>query len=158
MTSTAENQTSTDRIEKRVQLRAHRSRVWRALTDATEFGEWFRVKLDKAFTPGATVRGNMTAPGYEKFSVELFIERIEAERLFTYRWHPAAVNPEVDYSTEPTTLVEFHLEDAEGGTLLVIIETGFDALPASRRAEAFRMNEGGWTHQIKNIERHVSGS
>ena len=148
--------TSTDRIEKKVLLRASRSRVWRALTDAREFGAWFRVAFEGAFVEGKTVRGRITHPGYEHVTMEVLIERIEPERLFSYRWHPYAVNPEVDYSTEPTTLVEFRLEEAEGGTLLTIVESGFDRLPSGRRAEAFRMNEGGWSEQIANIERHVS--
>jgi len=150
------NTTETDRIEKRVTLRAPRSRVWRALSNADEFGQWFRVRLESPFVEGATVRGQITHPGYEHVIMEVKVERIEPERYFAYRWHPGAVDPKMDYSGEPTTLVEFRLEDAEGGTVLTIVESGFDRLPASRRSEAFRMNEGGWTAQIKNIERHVS--
>ena len=156
MTATQEAKTSTDRIEKRVLLRAPRSRVWRALTDAAEFGTWFRVSLEGAFVVGATVRGKMKIPGYEHLSLEMLVERLEAERKFAYRWHPYAVDPKVDYSAEPMTLVEFTLEDAEGGTMLVVVESGFDRLPVARRAEAFRMNDGGWTGQLKNIERHVA--
>ena len=150
------NVTSTDRIEKRVTLRAPRGRVWRALTAAEEFGSWFRVKLDGAFTEGATVRGKITIPGYEHVTMEMQIDRIEPERYFSYRWHPYAVDPTVDYSAEPATLVEFTLEEAGGGTVLTIVESGFDRIPVARRAEAFRMNDNGWTGQIKNIERHVS--
>jgi uncharacterized protein YndB with AHSA1/START domain len=150
------NLTSTDRIEKTVTLRAPRARVWRALTAADEFGSWFRVKLDGAFTEGATVRGKITIPGYEHVTMEMQIDRIEPERYFSYRWHPHAVDPKVDYSAEPATLVEFTLEDAGGGTVLIIVESGFDRIPVARRAEAFRMNDNGWTGQIKNIERHVS--
>lgn len=150
------NLTSTDRIEKTVTLRAPRARVWRALTAADEFGSWFRVKLDGAFTEGATVRGKITIPGYEHVTMEMQIDRIEPERYFSYRWHPYAVDPKVDYSAEPATLVEFTLEDAGGGTVLTIVESGFDRIPVARRAEAFRMNDNGWTGQIKNIERHVS--
>ncbi len=148
--------TSTDRIEKSILLRASRSRVWHALTDAQEFGAWFRVQLEGAFAEGAIVRGRITHPGYEHVTMEMLIERMEPERLFSYRWHPYAISPDVDYSAEPMTLVEFRLEEAEGGTLLTVVESGFDRLPSRRRAEAFRMNDNGWTEQIVNIERHVS--
>jgi uncharacterized protein YndB with AHSA1/START domain len=114
---------STDRIEKKILLRAPRARVWRALTDAKEFGTWFRVELDGAFVEGAAVRGHITHPGYEHLTMEVLVERIEPERLFSYRWHPYAIDPAVDYSSEPTTLVEFRLEEAEGGTLLTITES-----------------------------------
>jgi uncharacterized protein YndB with AHSA1/START domain len=150
--------TSTDRIEKTVTLRAPRKRVWRALTNAEEFGTWFRVKLDGEFVAGAAIHGQITHPGYEHVTMEMQIERIEPERLFSYRWHPYAIEPSVDYSREPTTLVEFHLDDAPGGTKLTIVESGFDRIPLSRRAEAFRMNEQGWEGQIGNIERHVAQS
>lgn len=157
MTAT-ESRTSTDRIEKHVTLAVPRSRVWRALTKAQEFGTWFGVKLEREFAEGATVRGRITIKGYEDAQFEMFVERIQPESLFSYRWHPYAVDPKHDYSAEPTTLVEFRLDEADGGkgTQLTIIESGFDRLPASRRAEAFRMNEGGWTGQIKNIERYVT--
>jgi uncharacterized protein YndB with AHSA1/START domain len=148
--------TSTDRIEKTAVLRAPRSRVWRALTTAEEFGAWFRVKLEGTFAEGAIVRGRITHPGYEHVTMEVLVERIEPERYFAYRWHPYAIEPGVDYSPEPTTLVEFTLADEGGGTRITIVESGFDRLPVARRAEAFRMNDGGWTGQMKNIERHVS--
>ena len=147
---------STDRIEKKVLLRTPRARVWRALTDAEEFGAWFRVKLEGAFAPGARVKGALTYPGFEHVTMEVVVERMEPERLFSYRWHPYAIEPSVDYSAEPTTLVEFHLEQAAEGTLLTIVESGFDAIPAGRRAEAFRMNDNGWTEQGENLRRHVS--
>lgn len=148
--------TSTNHIEKSLLLRAPRARVWRALTDAGEFGQWFRVKLEGVFAEGATVRGHITYPGYEHVTMEMQIERMEPERLFSYRWHPYAIDPGTDYSAEPTTLVEFRLEEASGGTLLTVVESGFDRLPAHRRAEAFRMNEGGWAEQMGNIQRHVA--
>jgi uncharacterized protein YndB with AHSA1/START domain len=148
--------TNTDRIEKTVKLRATPGRVWRALTTVEEFGAWFGVKLDGAFAEGATTRGKITIPGYEHVTMEVHVDRIDPERYFSYRWHPYAIEPGVDYSTEPTTLVEFRLEEAEGGTLLTIVESGFDRIPLARRAEAFKMNDSGWTGQIKNIERHVS--
>jgi uncharacterized protein YndB with AHSA1/START domain len=148
---------STDRIEKTIVLRAPRSRVWRALANAEEFGAWFRVKLEGRFEPGARVRGQITYPGYEHVTLELIVERMEPEQLFSYRWHPYAVEPGVDYSHEPTTLVEFVLEDVAGGTRLTVTESGFAALPPARRDEAFRSNEGGWAEQLENIERHVAG-
>jgi uncharacterized protein YndB with AHSA1/START domain len=147
---------NTDRIEKSIVLRAPRARVWRALADSKEFGAWFGVALEGAFAEGATVRGNITYPGYEHLTMEVVVERMEAERYFSYRWHPYAVDPKVDYSAEPATLVEFSLAEAEGGTRLTIVESGFDRIPAARRAEAFRMNDNGWSEQIKNVERHVA--
>ncbi|HEU4383775.1 MAG TPA: SRPBCC family protein [Anaeromyxobacteraceae bacterium] len=147
---------STDRIEKRIELRAPVARVWRALTDHREFGEWFRVRLDGPFVPGGTSRGQITYPGYEHLKWEAVVERMEPERLFSFRWHPYAVDPKEDYSREPTTLVEFRLEAISGGTRLILTESGFDRIPAGRRAEAFRMNDGGWTEQMANIERHVA--
>ena len=148
---------STNRIEKHITLKASRARVWRALTDSREFGVWFRVALSEPFVVGAAVRGHITYPGYEHLVFAVTIERMDHERLFALRWHPAAADPAVDYSGEPTTLVEFTLADAPGGgTELTIVESGFDALPAARRAEAFRMNDGGWTIQCTNIEAHVA--
>ena len=151
-----ETTTSTDRIEKTVTLTAPRARVWQAIADARQFGEWFRVRLDGEFAVGATIRGNITYPGYEYITMEVVVERMEPERFFSYRWHPYAIDPKVDYSPEPMTLVEFTLEDAPGGTRLTIVESGFDRVPLSRRAEAFRMNSDGWSEQLQNIERYVS--
>ena len=152
----AEKSTSTDRIEKEVLLRAPRGRVWRAIADAKEFGTWFRVDIQGSFVAGATVLGKITHPGYEHLTMEMQIERVEPERYFAYRWHPYAIDPKVDYAAEPTTLVELTLADAEGGTRLTIVESGFDKIPLARRAEAFRMNDGGWSAQAENIARHVS--
>lgn len=149
------SQPSTDRIEKRIELKAPIARVWRALTDHEEFGAWFRVQLEAPFVPGETTRGRITYPGYEHMVMEVTVQRMEKERLFSFRWHPYAVDPKVDYSKEPTTLVEFTLEKTASGTLLKVVESGFDALPAERRAEAFRANDGGWEQQMKNIEGHV---
>jgi uncharacterized protein YndB with AHSA1/START domain len=145
-----------DRIEKRIELKAPVSRVWRALTDYREFGEWFRVKLEGPFVPGQVSRGRITYPGYEHVIWLATVQRMELERLFSFTWHPYAIDPNVDYSHEQPTLVEFKLESTPGGTLLVLTESGFDKIPAGRRAEAFRMNEGGWTMQLVNIERHVA--
>jgi uncharacterized protein YndB with AHSA1/START domain len=146
---------TTDRIEKKVLLRAPRARVWRAIADAREFGAWFLVNLESPFAPGATVRGRITYPGYEHVTMEMTVETMDPERLFSFRWRPYAIDPDVDYSAEPKTLVEFRLEEADGGTLLTITESGFDGIPAARRAEAFRMNDQGWTEQTENIRRHV---
>jgi len=147
--------TETDRIEKNVTLKAPRSRVWRAISDSQQFGEWFGVKLESPFKEGKTVRGKILHKAYEHMPLDLEIEKIEPERYFSYRWHPYPIDPKVDYSNEPTTLVEFTLEDDNGGTALTIVESGFDRIPLSRRAEAFRMNDGGWTGQIKNIAKYV---
>lgn len=146
----------TDRIEKQVELKAPVSRVWRALTDYREFGEWFRVKLEGPFVAGKVVRGQFTIPGYEHLKWESTVKEIQPERLFSYTWHPYAVDPSVDYSKEIPTLVEFRLEETPTGTLLVVTESGFDKIPAHRRSEALRMNDGGWAGQIKNIERYVA--
>ena len=143
-------------IEKRIDLKAPVSRVWRALTDYREFGEWFRVKLDGPFAPGRVSRGQVTYPGYEHLKWEAVVQKMELERLFSFTWHPYAVDPDKDYSQEPSTLVEFTLEKTASGTLLVVAESGFDKIPVDRRMEALRMNDGGWTIQMKNIENHVA--
>jgi uncharacterized protein YndB with AHSA1/START domain len=142
-------------IEKRIELKAPVSRVWQALTDHREFGEWFGVNLDAPFEPGQVSRGRITCPGYEHVKWEATVQKMEPERLFSFTWHPYAIDPAVDYSTEPTTLVEFRLEPKGSGTVLTLTESGFDAIPKDRQFEAFRMNDGGWTEQMKNIERHV---
>ena len=149
---------STDRIEKRVVLRAPRSRVWRAIADAKEFGTWFGMKLEGAFAAGRTVRGRLTIPNYDHLTLELQIERIEPEHFFSYRWHPYAIDPKVDYSSEPTTLVEFRLEEIDGwkGTAVTIVESGFDRIPVERRATAFTANEGGWTMVVTLIEKYLA--
>jgi uncharacterized protein YndB with AHSA1/START domain len=147
---------NTDRIEKNIVLRAPQSRVWRAIASAPEFGAWFGVKMEGPFVAGATVAGRLTVPGYEHVTMTVAVQQVEPERLLSYRWHPYAIEPGVDYSSEPTTLVEFRLEEVEDGTQLTVVESGFDALPMERRADAFRMNEQGWTGQLTNIERHVA--
>jgi uncharacterized protein YndB with AHSA1/START domain len=148
---------STDRIEKKIHLRAQRSRVWRALTDAREFGQWFGVEMKGSFAVGERLLGKITTPGYDHLTLTLTVERMELERLLSYRWHPYAIDPKVDYASEPTTLVELRLEEVPGGTELIVVESGFDAIPAARRAEAYRMNEGGWAAQMENVRRHVEG-
>jgi uncharacterized protein YndB with AHSA1/START domain len=150
---------STDRIKRSILLKAPRSRVWRALSNAEEFGDWFGVALKgKTFTAGKRVQGQITHPGYEHVVFDVLIERMEPERLLSWRWHPAAIERSVDYSKEPTTLVVFELKEAEGGTLLTVVESGFDKLPPSRRLDAFRMNSGGWDQQMQNLEKHVATS
>jgi uncharacterized protein YndB with AHSA1/START domain len=150
--------TSTDRIEKTVTLRAPRSKVWHAIADAGAFGEWFGVQMAGPFTPGARVSGKITYPGWEHVPFEITVEQVEPERLFSWRWHPNATDPEHDYSDEPTTLVVFELTEVAGGTRLDIVESGFDGIPLSRRADAYRGNDGGWTEQLVAIERYVGGS
>jgi uncharacterized protein YndB with AHSA1/START domain len=145
----------TDRIEKEIVMKAPRARVWRALTDPAEFGKWFGAVMQDAFAPGARARGRITHPGYEHLTLEMTVERMEPERLFSWRWHPYAVDPKQDYSGEPTTLVECELTEVPGGTRLRIVESGFDRIPLARRAEAYRMNEGGWAAQVQNIARYV---
>jgi uncharacterized protein YndB with AHSA1/START domain len=147
-----------DRIEKKVLLKAPRAKVWRAIADAQEFGKWFQAKLESPFTPGAVVRGHITTKGHEGLPMELAVERVEPERLLSLRWHPYAIEPGVDYSHEPTTLIEFVLEEAPGGTMLTITESGFDQIPIARRAKAFQMNDMGWGMQAENIRRHVEES
>ncbi len=145
-----------NRVEKRIELKAPVARVWRALTDYREFGEWFRVKLDGPFVAGEISRGHITHPGYEHVKWEAVVQKMETERLFSFTWHPYAVDPKIDYSKETPTLVEFRLEKTAGGTLLVVTESGFDKIPVGRREEALRKNEGGWTAQMKNIESYVA--
>lgn len=147
---------TTDRIEKTILLHVPRARVWRALTNAEEFGAWFGVNLEGAFVPGEWNTGRIKTPGYDHLTMSVLVETMTPERLFSYRWHPYAIDPDVDYSSEPTTLVEFHLEDAPEGTRLTIVESGFDAVPVERRAEAFRMNSQGWSQQVQNIAQHVA--
>lgn len=145
----------TDRIEKQIVLRAPRARVWRALTDAGEFGRWFGVKLEGPIEAGARVYGRITHPGYEHVPFEISVEAAEPERRLAWRWHPYAVDPAVDYAREPTTLVEFTLEEIAGGTRLTVVETGFDRIPLFRREQAYRGNAQGWAAQLENVERHV---
>jgi uncharacterized protein YndB with AHSA1/START domain len=158
---------STDRIEKKVLLRAPRERIWRALSNASEFGHWFGVKFDSPFAPGATLHGVIVGTSvdeevgkaqkaYAGKPFEITIEKIEPQRLFSFRWHPHATEPDFDYSDEPTTLIEFVLEDAAGGILLTVTESGFDGIPLARRASAFTANEQGWIMMVKVIEKYVT--
>jgi uncharacterized protein YndB with AHSA1/START domain len=146
---------STDRIEKSVLLHAPRAQVWRALSDVEAFNDWFGVKLNGSFAPGQRLQGKITHKGYENLPFEITIDRMDPERLLSWRWHPNAVDPKKDYSAEPSTLVSFHLEDAGDGTRLTIVESGFDDIPVSRRQEAYQGNEKGWTMQVESIERYL---
>ncbi len=151
-------QTSTDRIEKQIELNASVSRVWRAITDYQEFSQWFGVDLELPFVVGQPTHGRITCEGYDHLIMEVTVVDMVSEKLFSFNWHPYAVDPNVDYSSEPATLVEFRLEPAEQGTLLTVVESGFDALPKHRRDEAYRMNDGGWTAQMTNIEKYVQNN
>jgi uncharacterized protein YndB with AHSA1/START domain len=169
--------TNSDKIEKRVTLRASVSRVWRAITDSQEFGKWFGFKLEGAFEPGRAMKGTFegqldegeireaqksmgVAPSGIKLpppaSTFCTVERIEPERYFSFRWIPYGIDADiVDLASEPTTLVEFKLEPAPEGTQLTIVESGFDRVPEKRRLRAFRMNDGGWAAQGENLKKYV---
>ncbi|MBT2748104.1 MULTISPECIES: SRPBCC family protein [unclassified Lysobacter] len=150
------NASSNDRIEREILLKAPRAKVWNALTDAESFGQWFGVKFQgQRFVPGQVTQGYITYPGYEHLLMQVVVQQLQPQRLFSFHWHPYAVDQEKDYSQEEPTLVEFILDEAEGGTLLRVIESGFDKVPAARREEAFRMNSGGWDEQVGNIQRYV---
>ena len=156
----------TDRIEKKLFLRAPLPRVWRALSDSTEFGHWFGVKFEGPFVPGARLHGIVVPTKvdheiaraqtqYEGVPFEITVDRIEPDRLFSFRWHPFAVEPGFDYSAEPTTIVVFELEEMSDGVLLTVTESGFDQIPLARRAKAFTANEGGWGAVVKLLDRYV---
>jgi uncharacterized protein YndB with AHSA1/START domain len=150
---------STDRIEKSSLIRAPRERVWQALANAEKFGKWFGVDLTgRKFAPGATVRGPVTHEAYRHVTFEATIQEMEPGRRLSWRWHPYAVDPNRDYSGEPTTLVVFELADAPGGTMLTVVESGFDRIPIERRDEAFRSNESGWAQQMVAIEKYVGAA
>jgi uncharacterized protein YndB with AHSA1/START domain len=159
--------TQTDRIQKKIVLRSSRSRVWRAIADAKEFGSWFGMKVDGSFSPGATVKATIvpttvdrdvadTQKQLKDMPFELMIDRVEPERLFSFRWHPYAIEANVDYASEPTTLVSFELEDVADGIQLTVTESGFDRIPLARRAKAFAANEHGWSIQTKLIEKYLA--
>src|SRR5262245_24100450 len=170
---------TTDRIEKRVTLRAPVARVWRALADAREFGRWFGFKLEGDFAPGKAMKGVFEGELDEAALIEhqkslglrpsklrlpdknatfFTVERMEGERYLSFRWIPYGIDAEADPDNEPTTLVEFRLEPVPEGTLLTIVESGFDRVPAHRRERAYRMNEGGWAAQAENLRKHVEGA
>jgi uncharacterized protein YndB with AHSA1/START domain len=149
--------TSTDRIERKVLIKATRARVWRAVADAAEFGSWFGVDFKgKTFVAGESVQGKITYPGYEHLTMEVLIEQVVPEKLLSWRWHPAAIDPAVDYSQEPTTLVVFELQEVDGGVMLSVVESGLDKIPLERRATVLRLNSSGWDAQMENVKKHVA--
>jgi uncharacterized protein YndB with AHSA1/START domain len=162
MNARAENMTeeSTDRIERSVVLNAPRARVWRALTNAEEFGDWFGANLKgQTFAPGQRARGHLTYKGYEDYFFDIVVDSVEPQNLMSYHWHPYPMDKTIDYDKEEPTLVTFTLTDApNNGTRLTVVETGFDKVPPSRRLEAFRMNSGGWDGQMKRIAAHVESA
>jgi len=156
-----------DKIVKSIVLKAAQSRVWNAISKAESFGAWFGVAFEGSFSPNTRISGKIVPtqvdPEVAKLQephtgkkFDFTIDRIEPERLFSFRWHPFAIDPNVDYSQEPATLVTFELESVDGGTRLTITESGFDKIPLRRRAEAFRANEGGWEHQTKLVEKYLA--
>lgn len=149
--------TVTDRIEKKTILKATRARVWRAIATPSEFGAWFGVDLSEvpSFEPGRHISVAVTIPEYRHLRFEVTVEQVVPEQLLSFRWHPHPIRPQKDYASEPTTLVAFELSDVDGGTLLTVVESGFDQIPLERRAEAFRGNEGGWTQQMVNVARYL---
>ena len=158
---------NTDRIEKKITLRASLQRVWQALSDSSEFGSWFGMKFDVPFVPGTTIRGTIvpttvdpavaeTQEPYEGMPVEILVEQMEPEKLFSFRWHPFAIEQDVDYSAEPTTLVAFALEESPDGVILTVTESGFDSIPLARRAKAFAANDAGWAAQMHLIEEYLA--
>jgi uncharacterized protein YndB with AHSA1/START domain len=158
---------STDRIEKQILLHAPLERVWRAISDSVQFGRWFGVTFDGPFAAGAHLTGRISPTTvdpdvaklqkpHEGKTFELWVERIEPIRSLSFRWHPYAVTPGVDYSKEPKTLVVFSLHTIGADTQLTISESGFDQIPIERRADAFRANEGGWSHQLRLVEKYLA--
>lgn len=142
-------------IRQTIDLKAPLWKVWQAISDHKQFGKWFRVNIEAPFEAGKQARGNITYPGYEHVIWHVEVQKIEPEKLFSFTWHPFAVDPDVDYSSEEPTLVEFTLEEIPTGTRLTVVESGFDKVPEARRAQAFRMNEGGWAEQMTNVQKHV---
>ena len=154
-----EHASDTDRIERSIVIDAPRATVWNALAEAEAFGRWFGADLKgQTFATGQRARGNITYPGYEHLYFDVVIERMQPLELLSFRWHPYAIDPAIDYSKEKRTLVTFTLKDAGQGTLLTVVESGFDDVPPARRMEALRMNTGGWEGQLKNIQRHATAS
>lgn len=150
------NASSTDRIQKSIVLRAPRSRVWRALTESRQFGEWFQARVERPFVAGQIAEGAVTYPGYEHLRFKVEVEQMEPERLFSWRWQPGG-DPDID-PAEPSTLVVFELADVPEGTRLTVTESGFDRIPAARRTKAYRENDQGWTEQLENVRRYVAAA
>jgi uncharacterized protein YndB with AHSA1/START domain len=158
---------SNDRIEKEVVLRAPLERVWRAISDAGEFGRWFGVRFDGPFVAGTSVTGVITPTTVDEDvaraqephagkSDTWQIVAVEPKRRLAFRWHPYGVESGVDYSQEPTTLVEFTLDEMADGVRLRIVESGFDAIPAERRATAFEANSEGWAAQTELVRKYLA--
>ena len=148
---------SNDRIERKVLIKSTRARVWRAVSNAAEFGDWFGVDFKgKSFVAGKPVQGKITYPGYEHLTMEVVIEQVVPERLLSFRWHPAAIDPTLDYASESMTLVVFELEEVEGGIMLSVVESGLNKIPLERRATVFRLNSSGWDEQMENIKKYVA--
>jgi len=158
---------NTDRIEKKVLLRAPRERVWHAISDSKQFGSWFGVAFDGPFAPDKRMIGKIVPTTvdlevaklqepHRGTAFEFAVERIEPQRIFSFRWHPYAIDKGVDYSKEPSTLVMFELQEVAEGTMLTVTESGFDRIPIERRAKAFAANDGGWSHQMKLIEKYLA--
>jgi uncharacterized protein YndB with AHSA1/START domain len=147
---------SENRIERNIDLKAPVSRVWRALTDYKEFGQWFGCTFEGPFVAGETVLGKLNFPGFDHMQWSIDVKQMEAERLFSFSWHPYPADPAIDYTKEPPTLVEFKLEGTPGGTRLTVVESGFENIPADRRLEAFRMNTEGWVEQLENVANYVN--
>lgn len=145
-----------DRIEKWIELPAPVARVWRALTDHREFGEWFGVRLDGPFVAGQAARGHILYPGYENVPLEFVVQEMVPERAFAFTWHPYAIDPAVDYSHEKPTRVDFRLHEDIAGTQLSVVESGFKEIPLARRAEARRMNDAGWNMQLENLAAYLA--
>ncbi|MDO9359898.1 MAG: SRPBCC family protein [Polaromonas sp.] len=157
MSATPASDSNTDVIERSVHIKAPRGKVWKALSNAEAYGQWFGANLQgQTFAPGSHVKGPITIKGFEHVVFDVVIDRVEPESLMSYRWHPHNLDPKVDYSKEERTLVTFTLKDAPDGTLLTVVESGFDKVPPGRRMEAFRGNGNGWTHQLDNIARYAS--
>lgn len=151
--------TISDRIETEVLIEAPQARVWRAISNAEEFGKWFQVDLTgKEFAAGQTVSARISSCGHGDLPWTVLVERIEPEQLFSFRWHPYSKDSSVDYSAEERTLVEFRLKEVDNGTLLTVIESGFDKVPPERRLEAFRMNTRGWAAKIEDVEKYATTS
>jgi uncharacterized protein YndB with AHSA1/START domain len=148
--------TSTDRIQKTIVLRAPRSKVWRALTDSAQFGQWFGARLENPFVAGRRTQGAITIPGYTHIRFEADVDQMVPERLFSWRWQPGG-DPDKD-PAEPTTLVVFELEEVPEGTRVTVTETGFDSLPPARRAKAYRENDAGWSGQMENIRKYLDSA
>lgn len=158
---------NTDRIEKSILLHASRERVWKAISDSASFGVWFGVEFDGPFIAGAPLNGRIVPTKVDAelaklqepftgFPFQILVDRIEPMTRFAFRWHPFAIDRNHDYSQEPMTVVTFELAEAQGGTLLTITESGFDQIPLERRAQAFKANDGGWTHQTALVEKYLA--